>query len=94
MLNNIVVVPTTTKKAISINLNSAGSTIVYAVPTGKTFVGFVGGPNGATYVLLNGQNVYVGVATNGTLQPYPLTLVEGTTFAPGNTSGILMGYEQ
>lgn len=82
-------------KAIAINLGGQGSTVLYTVPTGKTFTGAVmNGSTGLTYFVLNTNNVYCGLSSTGCLLPYPVTLPAGVTFAAGTTSGILVGIEQ
>lgn len=73
-------------RQICINTGNSSS-VIYTVPTGKTFSGYLTG---------NGQISINGAWLNPTTTPFPLTLISGTVVKNNNTSYVctLMGVEQ
>lgn len=75
--------------------SATANEVMYTVPNGRSFRGFVSGRNGSGFVRINGAELYLEVQSTGSnAVPFPLELVSGTVVQCGNTTGVsLVGVE-
>lgn len=83
-----------TAKQIVVNVNSGS--VVYTVPTGKTFIGSYTSTAASGSIYINGVLVYANLSgtPNGPCFPIPLTLVAGTVVTGNSSQGSIFGVEQ
>lgn len=81
------------QKQIAINLST--SSVVYTVPAGKTFTGYIMSWSTSGGASINGVSVYVTSGTAGFASGMlPVTLLAGTVVAGLSAAGTLIGVEQ
>lgn len=76
--------------------SSTSNEVMYEVPAGKTFTGFIMGYQASALAKINDKNLYVTAGGTGfSAIPIPLTLLAGTVVKCGSTTQItLVGVEE